>query len=291
MGSAPAPIQTRVQDIIPTPDPTGPATMRMLEASRQGGENLMAMHRMNLDLATKMPPIPLTYDAPALSQQAFEFGLQNVQRSQAGEELLDPAAAAMRREQSEKVRRATSDEEFLGFMDRFFRERGLPAVAGTGVDPSSTFGQAAMFDTTTEAGRKKMLEDIATRQSYLQATPAPLGGLDPGAAVAGQEAAKAANIGQMNQFQQQTLQNLFGQTQSYGDFVNRMMGETASGFTAEQENIRNYQQQLINDILGRNAQQNAALGAQLQGQQAMTGTIAGAGIGAAGMLGAAAIMI
>jgi hypothetical protein len=93
----------------------------------------------------------------------------------------------------------------------------------------------------------------------------------------------------MNAFQAQNLQNAFGMGQSYGDYVNKMMGETLSANQAEQANLRQYQEQLINNLLGNANSQNAATAASTQGGQAMTGALAGAGIGAIGLVAAAMI--
>jgi hypothetical protein len=274
---------------MPAPDPT--MTYRTMLASTQLGGGALGLQRDNLALAASMPPQMLEFNAPQASQQAFEFGLQNISRSKEAEALLDPATARIREGMGEMVESATSEDAFKSFMDRFARDRGITSFAGTGIDPSSTIGRSAIFDSTTEAGRRRMAEDIALRQTYLQQTPAPLGGLDPGQLVAGQEATKAANVGSMNQFQQQQLQNIFGTTQSYSDFVNRMMGETQSGFQAERANLRDYQKMLADDIIERNRATNAAMGAASAGQQAERGAIIGGGLAAAGTIGAAAIMI
>lgn len=134
-----------------------------------------------------------------------------------------------------------------------------------------------------------MFDNIAKRQAFLQATNAPVGGIDPGAAVAAQQVAKDANTGSMNAFQQQNLQNVFGMGQSYSDYVNKMMGETLSANQSEQANLRQYQEQLINNLLGNANSENAANAAASAGQQAQTGALAGAGIGAAGLIAAAMI--
>lgn len=288
-GSAPAPIQTRFENIMPEPDNRW--MYEQARASRQLGESVLGGARFNVDLATKMPPIPLDYNASALDQQATELGLGQVLRSREAERLTNPFAADMRMTLGQQVMEATDPEKQEGFMDRYAKSRGIIDVAQTGVDPSSTIGRSALYDKTSEAGRQRIAEDLAMRQAYLNATPAPIGGLDVGQSLAAQEATKAANIGQQNAFAQGTLQNIFGLNQSYGDWVNRSMGESASAFSAAQGNIRDWQTGLINSIMESNAAQNAMMGAATQGQQAQTGALIGGGLGAAGMIGAAAIMI
>jgi hypothetical protein len=254
----------------------------------QGGLDLT---RNNISLAANTPPRMLEYNPTEISQQAFEFGLGNLQRSREGEQLTDPFAAEMRMDLSKQVAEATDPNGLDDFLTRFTRERGIPSVAASGIDPSSTIGQSALFDKRTEAGRNFMFDNIAKRQAFLQANPAPVGGIDPGALVAGQQAAKDANTGTMNAFQAQNLQNVFGMGQSYSDFVNKMMGETLSANQAEQANLRSYQEQLINNLLGNANSENAANAAESQGKQAMTGQLIAGGGAALGVAAAAAIMI
>lgn len=288
-GSAPAPIQTRFENIMPKPDNRW--MYEQARASRELGETVLGSQRFNLDLSTKMPPISLDYNASALDQQAAELGLGQTLRSREIERLTNPFAAEMRMTLGQQVMEATDPEKQKAFIDDWAKTVGLTSFAQTGIDPSSTIGRSAIYDSATEAGRKRIAEDLATRQAYLQGTPAPIGGLDVGQSLAAQEATKAANIGQMNAFQQGTLQNIFGLNQSYGDWVNRSMGEAASASSAAHANIRDWQAGLINSIMEANAAQNAMMGAAAQGQQAQTGAIIGGGLGAAGMIGAAAIMI
>jgi hypothetical protein len=286
-GSAPTPIHTRYQDIVPLPDSRG--LLEQAKASRQLGESALGGQRFNLELATKMPPIPLDYNAPALDQQAREMALGQILGSRESERLTNPFNAEMRMALDQQVMEATDPNKQKGFLDEWAKTRGITDFAKTGIDPSSTIGRSAIYDATTEAGRARQLENIAARQNYLQANPAPIGGLDVGSSIAAQEATKSGNVGQMNAFQQGVLQNIFGLNQSYGDWVNRSMGEASSAFDASQANIRDYQSGLIKSIMEANAAQNAAMGAAAQGQQAQTGMIAGAGIGALGLVAAAMI--
>jgi hypothetical protein len=286
-GSAPAPVQYDISRMMVAPNPQ--PTYDFLAASTKLGAGALDTQAKNIALASKSPPRMLEYNPTEISQQAFEFGLGNIQKSRQGEQLTDPFAAEMRMGLSEQVAQATDPNGLDDFLTRFTRERGIPSVAASGIDPSSTIGRSALFDKTNEAGRNFMFDNIAKRQAFLQANPAPVGGIDPGALVAGQQAARDTNTGTMNAFQQQNLSNAFGMGQSYSDFVNKMMGETLSANQAEQANLRKYQEQLINNLLGNANSTNAANAAAAQGGQAMTGTLAGAGIGAVGLIAAAMI--
>ena len=288
-GSAPAPTTVDVSRLQPPPNPQ--PTYDFLAASTRLAEGSQDLTRNNISLASKMPPRMLDYNPTEISQQAYEFGLGNIQRSREGEQLTDPLAAEMRMDLSKQVAEATDPNGLDDFLTRFTRERGIPSVAASGIDPSSTIGQSALFDKRTEAGRNFMFDNISKRQAFLQANPAPVGGIDPGALVSGQQAAKDANTGTMNAFQAQNLQNVFGMGQSYSDFVNKMMGETMSANQAEQANLRSYQEQLINNLIGNANAKNSADAAESQGKQAQTGQLIAGGGAALGIAAAAAIMI
>ena len=288
-GSAPAPTTVDVSRLQPPPNPQ--PTYDFLAASSKLAQGGLDLTRSNVELASKMPPRMLEYNPTEVSQQAYEFGLGNIQRSREGEQLTDPFAAEMRMGLSQQVSEATDPNNLEDFLSRFARERGITSIASTGIDPSSTIGRSALFDKTAEAGRNMMFDNLTKRQAFLQATPAPMGGIDPGAAVAAQQATKDANIGTMNAFQQQNLQNAFGMGQSYSDYVNKMMGETLSANQSEQANLRQYQEQLINNLLGNANSENAANAAASAGQQAQTGQLIAGGGAALGVAAAAAIMI
>ena len=288
-GSAPAPVTYDTSKMYTRPDPQG--TYDLLAASSKLAEGSLDLQRKNVDLASKSPPQMLSYNPTEVSNQAFELGLGNISRERKGEALTNPFAAEMRLDMGEQVAKATDPNGLDDFLTRFTRERGIPSVASSGIDPSSTIGQSALFDKRTEAGRNFMWDNIAKRQAYLQATPPPMGGIDPGAAVAAGQAVKDANIGSMNAFQSQNLQNAFGMGQSYSDYVNKMMGETMSANQAEQANLRQYQEQLINNLLGNANSTNAANAAESAGKQAQTGSLIAGGGAALGIAAAAAIMI
>lgn len=288
-GSAPAPVQYDTGKMMPAPNPQG--TYDFLAASSKLAEGSLDLQRKNVELASKSPPQMLSYNPTEISNQAFELGLGNISRERQGEALTNPFAAQMRLDMGEQVAKATDEDALEDFLTRFTRERGITSVAASGVDPSSTIGRSAIFDKTAEAGRNMMFDNLAKRQAYLQATPAPMGGIDPGAAVSAGQAVKDANIGSMNAFQSQNLQNAFGMGQSYSDYVNKMMGETMSANQAEQANLRQYQEQLINNLLGNANSTNAANAAASAGQQAQTGSLIAGGGAALGIAAAAAIMI
>lgn len=286
-GSAPVSTTYNTAAMSPRPNPQG--TFDILKASSKLGSDALDTHRKNVEIASKMPPIRMEFNPTELSQQTAEFGVGNLLRERQIESFTNPAAARMRLDIGQQVEEATSPDFTKSFMDRYAKERGISTIAGSGIDPNSTIGRSAIYDSTTDAGRRLMLENLQTRQGYLQQTPAPIGGIDPGAAISAQEANRAQNIGQMNAWQNNQMQNIFGLGQGYADFVNKMMGETLSANQAEQANLRQYQEKLINDLIGQKEAENAMAASSAQGNQAMTGALAGAGIGAVGLIAAAMI--
>ena len=93
-GSAPAPTTVNVSRLQPPPHPQ--PTYDFLAASSKIAEGSQNLTRSNVELASKMPPRMLEYNPTEISQQAFEFGLGNIQKSRQGEQLTDPFAAEMR---------------------------------------------------------------------------------------------------------------------------------------------------------------------------------------------------
>jgi hypothetical protein len=140
----------------------------------------------------------------------------------------------------------------------------------TGIDPSSSMGQSAMFDQSTEKGRQIALEDLALRQKYLDATQMQ-GGIDPGALVAGQQAAKAQNLQGLQEWQRGVLSGAQGLGQTAQDAINRSMGNIQSAHTANVADTQNYNN-MMNQVMAQNAQsKNAATSSLISGGGAAIG--------------------
>ena len=262
-------------------------------AAAQAGA--LSTQRNIFDLYTKMQPLMQTFDAEQTSRQASELGLSNLARSREIEQMTSPATARMRLQLPEQVESATSGEAFKNYMDAWLRNKGISAVGTTGVDPSSTFGRSMLADVSTEEGRRRMLEDINLRQGFVQSQEAPVGGIDPGVLLGARQAAEAANLGAMSDWQQGILQGAqqlggtldafqqarMGLNQSAFDYLSKNMGEILNLQQSNQANRQAYQQSLYDAAV-----QNAA------SKNAMTGQLIGAGAGLAGAgIGAAAIII
>ena len=221
-------------------------------------------------------PIMQSFDATKTSQQAAEFGMDNLQRSKEFERLLNPEIAQMREELGSKVAEATNLDATKSWMNNWAVKKGLTSGLGT----DSLIGRSAVFDQATEAGRQARLQNLAIQQGYLAQTPAPIGGLDPASIIAAEQAAKAQNLASMQQFQGNVMQGTQQLNQSTTDWINSNLGQLQKVSQAEQESKRNYEQMML-----QNAQQNAASANQQQGQ------MIGAGGAAIGALAGVAIII
>jgi hypothetical protein len=231
-----------------------------------------------LKMASQMAPMMQEFSPTQASQEAAELGLQNLSRSREYERMVDPAAARMREQYAGKLEEATSTDQLENYMNEWARTKGLTGVATSGIDLDSSVARSALFDQATEAGRQFQLANLAAQQGYLSQTPAPLGGLDPGNLMSGKQAAQSANVGTLNNWQQNILQAAQSLGQSLPEYSNTGFGEILSANQAYQQDMQNYRQALY-----QGAAQDAS------NKNALTGQLIGAGAGVAGIATAAII--
>jgi hypothetical protein len=240
------------------------------------------------DLYRQTQPLMQDFDAEQTSRQAAQFGLSNEARTRQGEELLSPATARMRYQLPEQIEAVTSDESFKNRMDAWLKNKGISAVSGTGVDPSSSFGRSMLADVSTEEGRKRMLEDIELRNRFVSSQQRPTGGLDPGTLIGARMGQEAQNLGAMADWQK----NIFSGAQQLGtglgeaqqntfDYLSKNMGEILNLSNVQRQNRQAYDQSLYNAAVQNAQSQNASKAGMIS---------AGAGVGGAA-IGAAAIII
>ncbi len=240
------------------------------------------------DLYRQTQPLMQDFDAEQTSRQAAQFGLSNEARARQGEELISPATARMRYQLPEQIEAITSDEAFKNRMDAWLKNKGISAVSGTGVDPSSSFGRSMLADVSTEEGRKRMLEDIELRNRFVSSQQRPTGGLDPGTLIGARMGQEAQNLGAMADWQK----NIFSGAQQLGtglgeaqqntfDYLSKNMGEILNLSNVQRQNRQAYEQSLYNAAVQNAQSQNASKAGMIS---------AGAGIGGAA-IGAAAIII
>jgi hypothetical protein len=240
------------------------------------------------DLYRQTQPLMQDFDAEQTSRQAAQFGLANEARARQGEAMISPETARMRLQLPQQVESATSGEAFKNYMDAWLKNKGISAVSGTGVDPSSSFGRSMLADVSTEEGRKRMLEDIALRQKFVESQQRPTGGLEPGQLIGARMAQESANLGAMSDWQK----NIFSGARELGaglgeaqqntyDFLNKNMGELLNLSNVQRQNRQAYEQSLYDAAVQGAQSRNAAKAGMIS---------AGAGLGGAA-IGAAAIII
>ena len=251
--------------------------MMMAGDANKGMYNGLAQQARLLEMATQVKPIEQTFDPTQVSQQAFELGIENTNRARQFEESVDPSTARMRAGMGETIEKLTSPESWQEKLGQWAKTKGLAQMMQTGIDPSSSMGQSAMYDQSTEKGRQIALEDFALRQKYLDATQMQ-GGIDPGALVAGQKAAKAQNLQGLQEWQRGVLSGAQGLGQTAQDAINRSMGNIQSAHTANVADTQNYNN-MMNQIMAQNAQsKNAAMGSWISAGGAVGGAALGAAI-------------
>jgi hypothetical protein len=214
-------------------------------------------------------PAMQSFDASKTSQQASEFGMDNIQRSKEFERLLNPEVAQMRQGLGDRVAEATNLDASKKWMDQWAIKSGLGS--------DSLIGRSAIYDQSTQEGRQAKLQNLQIQQGYLSQTPAPIGGLDPASIIAAEQAAKAQNLQAMQQYQGNVMQGAQQLNQSTTDWINSNLGQLQKINSVDQQNQSNYEQAMLKRAEQRAASDNASRGAMIS----TGGAVAGAAIGAA----------
>lgn len=248
----------------------------ILAAKQNVGQRYLQNQGQLLQMYSQLPPKMQTFDTGRVSKEAAELGVENTIRSREIERLTDPEAARMRHEMGSRVADLTNMEATRRTMDEWAKKQGLTTGYQTGLG-TGVIGQSAMYDTRTEAGRQARLRNLALQQGYLAQTPAPVGGLDPAAAIQAEMAAKAQNLAAMQQFQQNVVTGSQGLQQSTSDWVNQNLGELAKANDVAAQNKRAYEEAMYNAAVQNAASQNALTGSYITAG----GAVAGAALGAA----------
>lgn len=251
----------------------------LLASKREAGATMLQGQGETLVEFAKAPPKPQVFDTERLSKEASEFGLQNKFQSQEIEKLTSPETARMREQMGGRIALLTDIEASKQSMDDWAKSRGLMSGFSTGIG-AGTIGRSAMYDAATQAGRDARLRNLAIQQGYLAQTPAPIGGLDPATAIQAEMQAKAANLEAMQRYQQNVFQGGQRLQQSTSDWINQNLGELQQANQVQQQN-----KQQREEMMYQAAVQNAA------SQNAMTGTLIGAGGAVAGAALGAAIIV
>jgi hypothetical protein len=251
----------------------------LLHTIMQGQTGIFDMQNNLLQQYAKNVPEVQRFDPNQVSAQTAEWGAINTQRSRELDRLLNPEAAQMREQMGSQVAALTGSDAMKKYMNEWARSKGLIQQYGTG-EGQGTIGRSALFDLGTEAGRQFALQGLQAQQAYLQSQPAPVGGIDPAALAAQQQAAEAQAIQNMNQYRQGvmgatgSLANALGQSQSQlqgqlsatqnqdyvnlNDWINKSMGQLQATEQANQQNVQSWE---ASNAGGSNALMGAGIGA------------------------------
>jgi hypothetical protein len=255
-------------------EPDSTRDLAMLMAMQQAQAKQQATQGQLLQAYAEMSPEAQQYDAGLESRRLAELGMANVQRSREMEQMVSPEAAQMRQAQGAELARLSSMDNAAQYMNEWARNQGLIQGYETGLGDSS-IGQAATYDAALKAKANYDQQNLALQQEILRQMQAPTGGIDPSTSVSAQEAAKAANLQAMQNWQNAMYGNIGGYNQSVAD----QMAQMGAGFqdvnqTARQ-NALNYQGALLGQQAQNLASQRAMTGAYAQAAGSALGGISG----------------
>jgi len=254
--------------------PDSSRDLAVMFAMQQAQAKQQATQGELLKAYADMSPEMQQYDAGAESRRLAELGMANVQRSREMEQMVSPEAAKMRQEQGAELARLASMDNAAQYMNEWARNQGLIQGYETGLG-DSTVGQAATYDAALKAKANYDQQNLALQQEVLRQMQAPVGGIDPSTSISAQEAAKAANLQAMQNWQNAMYGNIGGYNQSVAD----QMAQIGAGFQginqAARQNALNYQGALLGQQ-AQNAASNAAMtGAYTQAAGSALGGITG----------------
>jgi hypothetical protein len=249
------------------PDPTFSLQGWLNQSKAQMGA--LQNQANSLRAFSSQAPAMQSFDAAKTSQQASEFGMDNIQTSKEFERLLNPETAKMRQGLGDRVAEATNLDATKKWMDQWAIKSGLGS--------DSLIGRSAIYDQATQEGRQAKLQNLQIQQGYLSQTPSPIGGLDPASIIAAEQAAKAQNLQSMQQYQGNVMQGSQQLNQSTTDWINSNLGQLQKINQVDQQNQSNYEQAMLKQAQQMAASENASKGAMIT----TGGAVAGAAIGAA----------
>ena len=243
------------------PDQTRDLAIQM--AMMQAQAQQQASQAKMLDAYAQMAPAQQEYDPLQESKRLGELGMANLQRSREMEQMVSPEAAQMRQAQGAELARLSSMDNATRYMNEWAKNQGLIANYTTGLADSS-IGQAATYDAALKAKANYDQQNLALQQEILRQMQAPMGGVDPSTSVSAQEAAKAANLQAMQNWQNSMYGNIGGYNQSVADQMANQMANFQNIQQTGQQNKLNYQGALLGQQAQNLASDRAMTGAYVQ---------------------------
>ena len=254
--------------------PDSSRDLAIMLAMQQAQARQQATQGELLQAYANMSPAQQEYNAAAESKRLAELGMANVQRSREMEQMMSPEAAQMRQAQGAELAQLASMENAAQYMNEWARNQGLIQGYETGLG-DSTVGQAATYDAALKAKANYDQQNLALQQEILRQMQAPVGGIDPSTSISAQEAAKAANVQAMQNWQNAMYGNIGGYNQSVAD----QMAQIGAGFQGinqtAQQNALNYRGALLGQQAQNQASNAAMTGAYTQAAGSALGGISG----------------
>ena len=260
--------------------PSNALPQQLLSMGQGLGQQTQNLRNQALMFQAKNPYQSYMPNIPGMQKLAQQEATINAANSQALEKAMSPDTAALRQALPKQLSADLTAASGVGASSPY-TQQNLAQLFGSGMQ-DSTIGKSAYFDTNTAQGiaRKQAAEQAAA--NYLAQNQAPTAGLDPGALVSAQQAARAQAVQNANANQANIMGSTQANLQSTSDWINSQMANASKAVGASQQNWQNYQQALYNAAAQNAAQNNATTGALI----GAAGTLGGAAL--AGPLGAAA---
>jgi hypothetical protein len=247
------------------------------------GRHALESRQKLLDYAVNQPVETWTPDIwgkQGMQTQAAEIAAINAFKNKELEKQINPEVAKLREQLPKMVAQDVEPGGWQKQMDDWAKHAGLVQMLGSGTQ-DSTVGKSALFDKATLEGMafKRAQEQEAAQ--LLAGNPEPVAGLDTQSVLNMQNAADANAIQQRMGYRNAMLGAAAGQQQSTTDWINQMMGSTNQSIEANRKDWQNYQNAMLQGAQAKANNRNALIGAGI----GALGTIGGAAL--AGPLGGA----
>jgi len=241
-----------------------------LGAQQLAGQNRMLGFAANMPLESWTPDI---WSQNGMSTKAAQIAAINAYKAKDLEQKNNPQLAQLRQQVP-----AAIQEDLLGTgwekqLNDWAKHKGLTQYLGSGLQ-DSTVGRSGLFDASTMEGMALKRANLQNAAQYLAGNPLPNAGLDTGSILGAEQQAAAAGMQQRAGFRDAMMGRTQGAMQSTTDWINQMMASTNSAAEGYKKDWQNYQQAML-----QGAQHNADA----------TNALIGAGIGAVGQIGGAAV--
>jgi hypothetical protein len=225
---------------------------------------------------------PDIFSSNGAMTQAGQIAAINAFKSKDLEKKINPEAASAREQMYHQAAEMSAPNYWEKQMNEWAKTKGLQNQLQSGLQ-DGTIGKSAFFDQATGQGQAFKLANQAAIQQIIG--NAPTAGIDPGQAIAAQNAAQAQGMQERGAFNQAILGGagslgnaVGGNIQSISDAASQLMGASSQAVNAHNKNWQNWF-----DAVRTGQAEGAA------GKNASSSSMIGAGGAALGLAAAVAI--